>query len=359
MARPLTAHINLAAIKHNYDLAKKLQPNAKAFAVVKANAYGHGAAQVAQYLDDSVDAFAVAAIEEALELREANVRSPILLLEGVFEVSEWQVCEDYDFWVAIENEIQLEGFLSSGVKLGKVFLKLDSGMHRLGVQPSAIAPYVAQLKSCERIGELVLMTHFSSADDLNSPATHEQLDVFKQTHDAFSELEVSVANSAAILKWALPEGGWIRPGIMLYGISPFDEISAQTLGLKPAMTLTSQVISLRDIADGEAVGYARAYVAKGQSKIATVAVGYGDGYPRMADHQTPVLVKQNPCCISGRVSMDMITLDVTSLPQTQVGDEVILWGEGNPVEKVAAHSSTIAYELVTRMTGRAKRQYHK
>ena len=144
---------------------------------------------------------------------------------------------------------------------------------------------------------------------------------------------------------------------MLYGISPFDEISALELGLKPAMTLSSKVISLRDIADGETVGYARAYVAKGQRKIATVAVGYGDGYPRMANHQTPVLVNQNACTLSGRVSMDMITVDVTEIPNTSVGDEVILWGVNNPVENVAAHSSTIAYELVTRMTGRAKRQY--
>lgn len=359
MARPLTAHINLAAIKHNYDLAKKLQPKAKAFAVVKANAYGHGAVQVAQYLDETVDAFAVAAIEEALELREANVQSPILLLEGVFEASEWQVCEDFNFWVAVENDTQLEGFLAANIKLGKIFLKIDSGMHRLGVEPNNVAPYIDKLASSENLGELVLMTHFSSADDLSSSATPEQLTIFNQARSQFPDLETSVANSAATLKWALPEGGWIRPGIMLYGISPFDDISAQTLGLKPAMTLTSKVISLRDIADGEAVGYARAYVAQGQSRIATVAVGYGDGYPRMADHQTPVLVNQNTCCISGRVSMDMITLDVTSLPYTQVGDDVLLWGEGNPVEVVAAHSSTIAYELVTRMTGRAKRQYHK
>lgn len=359
MARPLTAHINLAAIKHNYDLAKKLQPKAKAFAVVKANAYGHGAVKVAQYLDKTVDAFAVAAIEEALELREAKVESPILLLEGVFEASEWQVCEDFDFWVAVENETQLEGFLKAGVKLDKIFLKIDSGMHRLGVQPVNISPYIDKLQSSDNLDELVLMTHFSSADDLASSATSEQLTIFNQARSQFPDLETSVANSAATLKWDLPEGGWIRPGIMLYGISPFDEISAQALGLRPAMTLTSKVISLRDIADGEAVGYARAYVAKGQSRIATVAVGYGDGYPRMADHKTPVLVNQNACCLSGRVSMDMITLDVTSLPHTQVGDDVLLWGEGNPVEEVAAHSSTIAYELVTRMTGRAKRQYHK
>jgi alanine racemase len=358
MARPLTAHIDLSAIKHNYLLAKSLQPKSKAFAVVKANAYGHGAVSVAKYLDDCVDAFAVAAIEEAIELRESGVQSPILLLEGTFEVSEWPLCEMHNFWVAMESKVQLDGFLNSNVKLEKIFVKLDSGMHRLGIEPDSIASYLKTLEASENVDEVVLMTHFSSADDLNSNATFEQLSVFEKVHQNFDDLSVSVANSAAILKWTLPEGGWIRPGIMLYGISPFDEISAQELGLKPAMTLASQIISLRTVSDGEAVGYARAYVAQGERIIATVAAGYGDGYPRMANHQTPVLVNQNACCLSGRVSMDMITLDVTDLPSADVGDTVILWGENNPVEDVAAHSLTIAYELVTRMTGRAKRQYH-
>ena len=358
MARPLTAHIDLAAIKQNYLLAKKLQPKAKAFAVVKANAYGHGAVDVARYLDSIVDAFAVAAIEEAIELREAGILSPVLLLEGVFEVSEWRLCEKYNFWVALENQVQLDDFVAEKVNIGKIFLKLDSGMHRLGIQPNSIANYIEVLEANSYVDDVVLMTHFSSADDLESPATHEQLEVFGKVHQNFERLDVSVANSAAILKWTLPEGGWIRPGIMLYGISPFDGISAHDLGLKPAMTLVSKIISLRCIADGEAVGYARAYVAQGEREIATVAIGYGDGYPRMASHQTPVIVNNDACCLAGRVSMDMITLDVTDLPQAQVGDTVVLWGENNPVENVAAHSSTIAYELVTRMTGRAKRQYH-
>lgn len=358
MARPLTAHIDLAAIKHNYLLAKSLQPKSKAFAVVKANAYGHGAVDVAKYLDHCVDAFAVAAIEEAIELRESGVQSPILLLEGTFEVSEWPLCETYNFWVAMESKAQLEGFLSSNAKIEKIFVKLDSGMHRLGIQPDSIAPFLDVLDVSENVDDVVLMTHFSSADDLESPATVEQLGVFNKVHQNFDNLAISVANSAATLKWKLPEGGWIRPGIMLYGISPFDEISAQALGLKPVMTLASQIISLRTVADGEAVGYARAYVAHGERIIATVAVGYGDGYPRMANHQTPVLVNQNACSLSGRVSMDMITLDVTDLPSAEIGDTVILWGENNPVEEVAAHSLTIAYELVTRMTGRARREYH-
>jgi len=358
MARPLTAHVDLAAIKHNYLLAKSLQPKTKAFAVVKANAYGHGAVEVARYLDDTVDAFAVAAIEEAIELRESGVQSPILLLEGTFEASEWPLCELHDFWVAMESKVQLDSFLSSSAKVEKIFVKIDTGMHRLGVQPDSVEPYLDALEASDNVDEVVLMTHFSSADDLKSAATIEQLQVFDELHQHFDQLAVSVANSAAILKWELPEGGWIRPGIMLYGISPFDEISAQELGLKPAMTLASKIISLRTIGDGETVGYARAYVAKGERVIATVAAGYGDGYPRMANHQTPVLVNQKTCCLSGRVSMDMITLDVTDLPRAEVGDTVILWGENNPVEDVAAHSLTIAYELVTRMTGRAKRQYH-
>lgn len=359
MSRPLKTYVDLEAIKHNYFLSKSLCPHSNAFAVVKANAYGHGAVQVASYLDNDVDAFAVASIDEALELREAAISSPVLLLEGIFEKEELPICESMCFWIVIENTTQLNHFINSSVEIDKVFLKIDTGMHRLGVDSSAVSMFLEQLISTGRIGEIVLMTHFSSADDLQSNATSEQMNVFEQVRSQYPELPTSVANSAGVLKHKLLASSWLRPGLMLYGISPFSSISANELGLKPAMTLKSKIISLRTVPDGETVGYGRAYEAKGDRVIATIAAGYGDGYPRGLDFSTPIIIRDEICFLSGRVSMDMITVDVTHLKEVGIGDEVILWGEGNPVEEVAAHNQTIGYELVTRMTGRSKIEYIK
>lgn len=357
MSRPLKTYVDLEAIKHNYLLAKSRHPNHPAFAVVKANAYGHGAVRVSRYLDDVVDAFAVAAIEEALALREHEVKSPVFLLEGIFSADELALCEAQDFWVAIENERQLNAFLNSDVFLEKVFVKVDTGMHRLGVQPEQLDDFVDAIQKSKRVGEVLLMTHFSSADDLQNTATSEQLACFENVCRRHPSLIQSCANSAALLKWQVPEKSWLRPGIMLYGISPFEEFSADDLGLKPAMSFESEVISLRVVPDGESVGYSQAYQAQGDRVIATVAVGYGDGYPRTLDFETPVLVNDQLCYLAGRVSMDMITVDVTHLTDVRLGDAVVLWGKKNPVEQVASHANTIGYELVTRMTGRSSIRY--
>lgn len=357
MARPLKTEVNLEAIQRNYLLAKRACPNAKAFAVVKANAYGHGAVAVARYLDSTVDAFAVASIEEALSLRAKDVHSPIMLLEGVFEANEWDICLREGFWSAVENRVQLQSFLESDVEIEKLFVKIDTGMHRLGVKPEDASEYVRQLKLSGRVKEVLLMTHFACADELSSSATSEQLDCFSTVTAELSDLNISVANSAAILKQDIPDQGWIRPGIMLYGISPFAEISASELGLQPAMTFKSKVISVRHLNKGDRVGYAYSFEAQGPCKIATIAVGYGDGYPRHATNGAPVMVNGVLCPLAGRVSMDMITVDVTHLAEVSIGDEVILWGESNPVEQVAQAAGTIGYELVTRMTSRSPIQY--
>ncbi|MFT2111487.1 alanine racemase [Marinomonas sp. 2405UD68-3] len=357
MARPLIKIVNLASIKHNYLLAKSLHPDSKAFAVVKANAYGHGAVAVSKYLDDTVDAFAVASIEEAIELRASGVQSPIMLLEGVFEAAEWHVCEKQGFWSAIENEFQATSFLESGVTLEKVFVKVDTGMHRLGLRPEDAPDLVGTLRSSKRIDEVVLMSHFSSADDLTIETTENQLTCFNQVRERCGSIQASVANSAAILKWSIPKGGWIRPGIMLYGISPFDGIRNTELGLEPVMTFASKVISLRTIEPGRKVGYSESYEAQKEEKIATIAVGYGDGYPRNAINGTPVVVNGIECGLAGRVSMDMITVNVTNVRNVVIGSNVQLWGDQLPVERVATHASTIGYELVTRMTGRPRIKY--
>lgn len=357
MARPLTKTVNLSCIKHNYLLSKSLHPTSKAFAVVKANAYGHGAVAVAKYLDSTVDAFAVAAIEEALELRESGVKSPIMLLEGVFEASEWSLCEEHGFWCAVENDAQVDALFDSGNHIEKVFVKVDVGMHRLGVDPNKAPKLVERLRQSPYISEVLLMSHFSCSDDLVSDTTPAQLALFNQVHKHCGDVEGSVANSAAILKWDIPEGGWIRPGVMLYGISPFSGITGKELGLKMAMEFTSKVISLRVIQKGDRVGYAGSFEAQKEERIATVAVGYGDGYPRNAINGTPIMVNDTPCSLAGRVSMDMITVNVSNVPDITLGANVELWGNILPVEHVANHSSTIAYELVTRMTNRPRIQY--
>ena len=357
MARPLTKTVNLSSIKHNYLLAKALHPTSKAFAVVKANAYGHGAVAVAKYLDSTVDAFAVAAVEEALELRESGIKSPIMLLEGVFEASEWSLCERHGLWSAVENDAQVDALIDSGCHIEKVFVKVDVGMHRLGVDPDRATELVERLRQSNYVNEVLLMSHFSSSDDLLSDTTSKQLAVFKRVHKNCGNIEGSVANSAAVLKWDIPEGGWIRPGVMLYGISPFNDITGKELGLKMAMTFTSKVISLRVIQKGDRVGYAGSFEAQKEEIIATVAVGYGDGYPRNAINGTPIIVNNIPCSLAGRVSMDMITVNVSNVPDITLGANVELWGDTLPVEHVANHSSTIGYELVTRMTSRPRIQY--
>lgn len=358
MARPLTATINLDAILNNYRYAKKLQPTCKAFAVVKSNAYGHGAVEVARFLDKEVDAFAVAAIEEALALRDAGVESPIMLLEGVFEADEWALCEQHGFWAALENAQQLSELLSSQVNIEKVFVKLDTGMHRLGVDMDGANDFVDQLRSSGQVGEVLLMTHFACADDLSDMATMEQLAYFERTRQLIGDIPASVANSAAIMKWSVPEGGWIRPGIMLYGISPFAEVTGTQLGLQPAMTLSSKVMSVRSLKKGDTVGYGYSYEAQEDHVLATVAVGYGDGYPRHAKEETPLKIAGQSAYLAGRVSMDMITVrmaDYHSAPE--LGQEVVLWGGDVPVEQVAEYADTIGYELVTRMTARPKYRY--
>jgi alanine racemase len=358
MARPLTATIDLNAVLHNYRYAKKLQPTCKAFAVVKSNAYGHGAIKVALHLDDEADAFAVAAIEEAIALREAGVVSPIMLLEGVFEADEWELCEKHGFWSAIENSLQLNWLVSSKAKIEKIFVKLDTGMHRLGVNKDEASILVETLRKSGQADEVLLMTHFACADDLSDITTMNQLTYFEKARYEIGVIEASVANSAAIMKWSVPEGGWIRPGIMLYGISPFTGLTGQELGLAPAMTLSSKVISVRSLKKSDKVGYALSYEAMDDHQLATVAVGYGDGYPRHAEEGTPLVLSGSPAQLAGRVSMDMITVRLTSSDQPlEIGQDAILWGGDVPVEKVADFAGTIGYELVTRMTSRPHYRY--
>ncbi|MCL6417506.1 alanine racemase [Aestuariirhabdus sp. Z084] len=358
MGRPAKASIDLNALRNNYRLAQQVAPQSKNLAVVKANAYGHGAVACARALESLTPAFAVACIEEALKLRASGIRKPILLLEGIFTADEVAIAAQADFWLMVENNQHLEQIEASNPDHPvRVWIKLDTGMHRLGMEPAVFPAAYARLKAMPQVDdEIVIVTHFSSADNLADPSTPRQIEKF---HAACKGIEApkSLANSAAIMAWPKARAEWNRPGFMLYGASPFEQPQAVADKLLPVMTLTSAVIGLRHIEAGEAVGYARSWVANRPSVIATLAIGYGDGYPRHAPSGTPVLVNGRRAPLVGRVSMDMITVDVTDLPPVSLNDRVVLWGEELPVNEVASHAGTIGYELLTRMTGRVPLSY--
>ena len=356
MARLNQAKLDLAALRHNIGHARNLAPQSKVMAVVKANAYGHGAVAIAKALEPLADALAVACIEEALELRAAGVTAPILLLEGFFEESELAIIAAENFWLCIHNEWQL-GCLEAATLQNTltVWLKIDTGMHRLGIDANSAELAHKRLKNSTNVADnIVLYTHFASADDLGSTQTQQQIDRFNKVC-ANLPGERSAANSAGLLGWPGSHFDWIRPGYMLYGNSPFPTPHENTAVLQPVMTLISAIISIRDVQTGESVGYGASWTADRQSRIATVTVGYGDGYPRAARNGTPVLVNGQRASLAGRVSMDMITVDITDLADIKLGDEVVLWGKDLTVGEVAEYAGTIGYELTTRMPARTPR----
>lgn len=357
MARPNQARLNLAAARHNIALARELAPRARVMAVVKANAYGHGAATMAGALEPHADALAVACTEEALELRESGITAPILLLEGVFEPDELAIADRAGLWVTIDNDTQLQWLEAARLEHPlRCWLKVDTGMHRLGVPPERASAFFQRLAACDNCAAPpVLSTHFACADELDRDTTREQLARFARA-TAGLEAPRSAANSPGVLAWPESHLDWIRPGYMLWGNSPFgDQPQANAARLRPVMTLTSAVISVREVAPGDSVGYGANWTATRPSRIATITIGYGDGYPRTAANGTPVLVNGQRAPLAGRVSMDMITVDVTDLGEVRVGDPVVLWGEDLPLTEVEPHTATIGYELLTRMPARTPR----
>jgi alanine racemase len=356
MSRPNQARLDLSALRHNLAVSRGLAPGAKLMAVVKANAYGHGAVTIARELQSRTDALAVACIEEAIELRDAGIDSPILLLEGVFEARELAEAAQLGFWITIDNEWQMR-WLEEAVLPAPLhcWLKVDTGMHRLGVPADRTREFFERLRTAGNVdGTPVIYTHFASADDVASDQTRQQMAVFNQACNGLPALR-SAANSPGLLAWPDARYDWVRPGYMLYGNSPMVKPHPNAEVLRPVMTLTSAVISLREVATGDSVGYGATWTASRPSRIATVTVGYGDGYPRLAPNGTPVLVNGQRASLAGRVSMDMITVDVTELPSVGPGDEVVLWGQGLPLSEVAGHAGTIGYELTTRMPARIPR----
>lgn len=360
MSRPTKAIIDLQALRHNFMLAQSLAPQSNTIPMVKANAYGHGAIDVARALADIAPAFGVASIEEAMELRHKGIEQPILLLEGTFSSEEVDLAAQQHFWLMVENRPQVEAVLNANLaQKVKVWLGIDTGMHRLGFQPDEIQVVYDDLANSDNVSdEIVVTSHFACADDLDNQATLKQIDTFnKHLPTTKNMLLTSLANSAAILGWPQAHRDWQRPGYMLYGNSPFAQPQENADQLKPVMSFESGVISVRAINAGEPVGYTANWTAERDSTIATITVGYGDGYPRQAPNGTPVLVNGTRCPLVGRVSMDMITVDVTDLDTVAIGDRAVLWGPELPVNEVAEACGTIGYELLTRMPARVPRVY--
>ena len=346
MSRPAIAHIRLDAFRHNYRVAKAMH-GSKALAVIKANAYGHGALQCAQAIANEADGFAVACLEEALQLRQAGIKNPILLLEGFFEAAELPEIVANDLWMVVHAQWQIEIlFAAKLAKPVQIWLKMDSGMHRVGLSPTEYPLALMRLAGHVNVTKIVCMSHFANADNLKSEHTLQQIALFQNTVQSLAVEEVSLCNSASILGWPQSYKNWSRPGIMLYGADP---LYATDTKLRAVMQLTSKIISIRKIAKGESIGYGSIFTAERETIVGVVAMGYADGYPRSASPENgmaaPAAVDGALTKLIGRVSMDMLFVDLTDIANAKIGSIVELLGDKVLANDVAKVAGTIAYEL--------------
>ena len=356
MARPTRMFFDAAALLHNLAQVKHHAPQKKIMAMVKANAYGCGIENVIPVLDGHVDAFGVACLEEAMAIRRLGSRTDCVLLEGVFESDELPVAASAGFECVIHCREQLEILLVAKLATKiKVWLKIDTGMHRLGFMVQDAATVVEALASCPWVfPEIGLMTHFASADEVDHTSCHAQLELFNSLDFPDVRLIRSLSNSAAILSMPQAHADVVRPGIMLYGVSPFSNKIGTDLGLIPVMRLLSVVSVIHRYPPHSPIGYGGTWVSDKASVIGVVPIGYGDGYPRNIQSQTSVWIDGITAPIVGRVSMDMLTVDLTANPNVQVGSPVELWGRHIPVERIAQSAGTIGYELLTKITSRVR-----
>ncbi|MFB2686445.1 alanine racemase [Shewanella mangrovisoli] len=346
------AEISSSALQNNLAVLRQQASRSQVMAVVKANGYGHGLLNVANCLH-TADGFGLARLEEALELRAGGVKARLLLLEGFFRSTDLPLLVAHDIDTVVHHESQIEMLEQATLsKPVTVWLKVDSGMHRLGVTPEQFTQVYARLMACDNVAKPIhLMTHFACADEPENHYTQVQMQTFNQLTVDLPGFR-TLANSAGALYWPKSQGDWIRPGIALYGVSPVTGDCGANHGLIPAMNLVSRLIAVRDHKAGQPVGYGCYWTAKQDTRLGVVAIGYGDGYPRNAPEGTPVWVNGRRVPIVGRVSMDMLTVDLGADATDLVGDEALLWGAALPVEEVAEHIGTIAYELVTKLTPR-------
>ena len=372
--KPAIATINSAALRHNIQLIKSFAPNQKLLAMIKANAYGQGLLPAAHILADQVDGFGVARLREALEIQETGYTGKILLVEGFFDREELlktlsrrfdSVIHCYEQLELLEQvakeweEEQQKGFWKRKTKIYfpiNVWLKIDTGMHRLGVHPEQVDEFYQRLKKCPLVESISFVSHFSRADEFDCGYTEKQIATFEQATQSYPEHARSISASSGILYWKQAHYEWVRPGIIMHGISPHYEPITH-LGFQPVMTLSSSLIAVRTHKAGEPVGYGGTWVSSKDTKLGIIAMGYGDGYPRNAPEGTPVLINGRKVPIVGRVSMDMLTVDLGADSQDKVGDEAIFWGKDLLIEEIAEHIGVISYELITKLTPRVIFEY--
>jgi len=340
----------MSALESNLEVARRAT-SSRIMSVIKADGYGHGLLRAAEALS-ATDGYALLDLQNAVQLREAGYRRNILLLEGFFGAEDLPVIAENNLTCVIHSSEQI-ALLDAypGKKTLDVWLKVNSGMNRLGFAPQQVAQAMEQLRSHRAVRDITLMTHFANADESRGIA--EPLALFNDLAAPY-RVQRSLANSAALLRYPDTHGDWVRPGIMLYGASPFPEVSAQQLGLRPVMTLNSCIIGIQSLRAGDEVGYGAMFRAENAMRIGIVACGYADGYPRHAPNGTPILVDGRRSRTVGRVSMDMLQVDLSDLPQADVGSRVVLWGEGMPIEEVARAAGTIGYELMCALTARVR-----
>lgn len=354
MSRPLVAYIDIAAMQHNFSIARSYAPRSHIWAVVKANGYGHGLERCARAFVDA-DGYALIEIESAIHLRELGYRKPLLLLEGFFHEDELPIIAHYDLDFVVHSEEQIAMLETKiGAPRLKVHLKMNTGMNRLGFMPKDYQSAYARLKALKSVRSITLMTHMANAEIFSHPqlSVTEQMRRFEEGAKGI-EAPRNLSNSASILLHPQVASDWVRPGIMLYGGTPGGK-TAEAFGLKPAMTLTSEIIQILNINQGEAIGYGSNFVAPYPMKIGVVACGYADGYPRCAPEGTPILVDGIKTRIVGRISMDMMTVDLTPIPNAHYGSSIVLWGEGLPIDEVAEAAGTVGYELMCALSMRPR-----
>lgn len=347
--------LDLSALRHNISRVREYAPESKLMAVIKANAYGHGLLALANHLEQYVDAFAVARIDEAVRLRKAKIKGRIIVLQGFSQADEIAILQTYQLEPVVHSLAQLVTLESLNTQASlTVWLKVDTGMNRLGIQPAQFKSVLARLKKCRCVHQSIgFMTHFANADDVQDNKTEQQLQLFNVTTENQSG-EKSCANSAGLIAWAETRQDWVRPGLMIYGVSPLLGQAAAQLSLLPVMSLYSRLIAIKQVRKGQTVGYGGRWLAEKDAMIGIVSIGYGDGYPRHAKQGTPVLINHQRVPLIGRVSMDMLTVDLSDCAEVKPGEKVLLWGEGLPVEEIAGYAETIPYTLLCGITQRVQ-----
>lgn len=352
MSRRVRATVDAAALRHNLARVRDYAPGRRVAAAIKADAYGHGLLYAAAALTDA-DAFAVATVEEALQLRWGGVHHPLIVLSAVRDAGDFAVCVEHGLQPVLHDSSQFDMLANREGPGLDVWFKLDTGMHRLGFPPEEARALYRRLQTLPAMRLAGWMTHLACADDPDDPATQVQVERF---NDALADLpgERSIANSAGIVAWPASHADLVRPGIMLYGGSPLIGRNGPEFDLRPAMTLNAPLIARKRVAAGEAIGYGATWRAPEDMPVGVIAIGYGDGYPRHVPSGTPVLLRGRRVPTVGRVSMDLIGVDLRTCPDAEVGDSAVLWGEGLPADEIARRAGTIAYELFCRLTSRVE-----